>query len=311
MDKFLDENMGDCETYELIAKAIAFIRQNHRQQPDLAAIAQQVHLSEYHFQRLFTKWAGISPKRFLQYLTVEYAKSKISETKNLLELTEDVGLSSSGRLHDLFVNLEAMSPQEFKTGGAGLQICYGIHETMFGNCLIATTARGICNLYFLDGMDDQSAALMLQEEWSRADIISDREITQPISDRLFSHLPNLNTANQPPLTLYIKGTNFQIQVWRSLLRIPFGGITTYQSLGRSLGRPNAARAIGNAVGSNPISFIIPCHRVIRESGDLGGYRWGLERKTAILGWEATALYAQTQTEENFESVTLQRFQNFS
>ncbi|PZV18321.1 MAG: 6-O-methylguanine DNA methyltransferase [Pseudanabaena sp.] len=287
MDKFLDENMGDRATYELMAKAITFIRQNHRQQPDLSAIAQHVHLSEYHFQRLFTKWAGISPKRFLQYLTVEYAKSKIAETKNLLELTGDVGLSSAGRLHDLFVNLEAMSPQEFKTGGAGLQIWYGIHETMFGDCLIATTARGICNLYFLDGMDNQAAALMLREEWSNAEIISDREITQPICDRLFSHLPNLNTAKQMPLMLYVKGTNFQIQVWRALLRIPFGGITTYQGLGRSFGRPNAARAIGNAVGSNPVSFIIPCHRVIRESGELGGYRWGLERKTAMLGWEAS------------------------
>ncbi len=283
----LDENMGDLATYELMAKAIAFIRQNHRQQPDLAAIAQQVHLSEYHFQRLFTKWAGISPKRFLQYLTVEYAKSKIAETKNLLELTGDVGLSSAGRLHDLFVNLEAMSPQEFKTGGKGLQIWYGIHETMFGDCLIATTERGICNLYFLDGMDNQAAALMLREEWSKAEIICDRQITQPICDRLFSHLPNLNPDSQPTLTLYVKGTNFQIQVWRALLRIPFGGITTYQDLGRSLGRPKSARAIGNAVGSNPISYIIPCHRVIRESGELGGYRWGLERKTAILGWEAS------------------------
>ncbi|WP_407072982.1 bifunctional helix-turn-helix domain-containing protein/methylated-DNA--[protein]-cysteine S-methyltransferase [Pseudanabaena galeata] len=287
MDKFLDENMSDRATYELMAKAIAFIRQNHREQPDLAAIAQQVHLSEYHFQRLFTKWAGISPKRFLQYLTVEYAKSKIAETRNLLELMGDMGLSSAGRLHDLFVNLDAMSPHEFKTGGADLQICFGIHETMFGDCLIAITERGICNLHFLDGMDNQSAALMLREEWSKAEIIYDCKITQPISDRLFSNLPNLNTVSQPPLTLYVKGTNFQIQVWRALLRIPFGGITTYQGLGRSLGRSNAARAIGNAVGSNPISFIIPCHRVIRESGELGGYRWGLERKTAILGWEAS------------------------
>ena len=289
MDKFLDENIDDRATYELMAKAIAFIRQNHRKQPDLAAIARQAHLSEYHFQRLFTKWAGISPKRFLQYLTVEYAKSKIAETKNLLELTGNVGLSSSGRSHDLFVNLEAISPQEFKTGGAGLQICYGIHETMFGDCLIATTARGICNLYFLDKMDDQAAELILREEWSKAQIIGDRQITQPISDRLFSHLPNLNPANQTPINLYVKGTNFQIQVWRALLRIPFGGITTYQGLGRSLGRPNAARAIGNAVGSNPVSFLIPCHRVIRESGELGGYRWGLERKTVMLGWEASLI----------------------
>ena len=147
MDKFLDENMGDRATYKLVAKAIAFIRQNRRQQPDLAAIAEHIHLSEYYFQRLFIKWAGISPKRFLQYLTVEYAKSKIAETKNLLELTGDVGLSSAGRLHDLFVNIEAMSPQEFKSGGAGLKIWYGIYETLFGNCLIATTSQDICNLH--------------------------------------------------------------------------------------------------------------------------------------------------------------------
>jgi AraC family transcriptional regulator of adaptative response/methylated-DNA-[protein]-cysteine methyltransferase len=289
IEKTLDENISDRNTYELIAKAIAFIRQNHLQQPDLAAIAKQVHLSESHFQRLFTKWAGISPKRFLQYLTVEYAKSKIAETRNLLELTEDVGLSSSGRLHDLFVNLEAMSPQEFKSGGAGLQICYGIHETMFGDCLIATTARGICNLSFLDAMDKESAEADLCKEWSKAEIICDRKITQPICDRLFSHLPNMLSTNQPPLTLYVKSTNFQIQVWRALLQIPFGGITTYQGIARSLGRPTAARAIGNAVGSNPISYIIPCHRVIRESGELGGYRWGLERKTALLGWEASQI----------------------
>ena len=280
----LVENISDRNTYELIATAIAFIRQNHLQQPDLAAIAKQVHLSESRFQRLFTKWAGISPKRFLQYLTVEYAKSKIAETQNLLEVTEDVGLSSSGRLHDLFVNLEAMSPQEFKS--AGLQICYGIHETMFGDCLIATTARGICNLFFLDAMDKESAEADLRKEWSKAEIICDGKITQSICDRLFSRLPNLLSTGQPPLTLYVKGTNFQIQVWRALLRIPFGGITTYQGIARSLGRPTAARAIGNAVGRNPISYIIPCHRVIRESGELGGYRWGLERKTALLGWEA-------------------------
>ena len=282
----LVENISDRNTYGLIAIAIAFIRQNHLQQPDLTAIAKQVHLSESHFQRLFTKWAGISPKRFLQYLTVEYAKSKITETRNLLELTEDVGLSSSGRLHDLFVNLEAMSPQEFKSGGVGLKICYGIHESMFGNCLIATTSRGICNLHFLDAMDNQTAALLLRKEWAKAEIISDRQVTQEISDRLFSHIPNPIAANQSPLVLYVKGTNFQIQVWRALLQVPFGGITTYQGIARSIGRPTAARAIGNAVGRNPISYIIPCHRVIRESGELGGYRWGLERKTALLGWEA-------------------------
>jgi len=275
----------DCsEDYERIAQAIAFMREHHLHQPDLPTIAQYVNLSEYHFQRLFTKWAGISPKRFLQYLTVEYAKSRIAETKNLLDLTLDVGLSSPGRLHDLFVNLEAMSPGEFKTGGAGLQIWYGIHDTPFGKSLIATTARGICNLYFLDAMDENNAIQTLHQEWKKAEIMSDCRVTQEISDRIFNPSA-LNTGK--PLVLFVKGTNFQIQIWRGLLKIPFGSMTTYKSLATAINRPTAARAVGNAVGSNPISYLIPCHRVIRESGELGGYRWGIERKTAILGWEAS------------------------
>ncbi|MFB2770965.1 methylated-DNA--[protein]-cysteine S-methyltransferase [Pelatocladus sp. BLCC-F211] len=273
----------DNETYERIAKAIAFMYQNHLNQPDLKTIAQHVHLSEYHFQRLFTTWAGISPKRFSQYLTIEYAKSKITETKNLLDLTLEAGLSSPGRLHDLFVKLEAMSPGEFKAGGVGLQIRYGVHESPFGYCLIATTARGICNLYFLDGTDEKAAEHNLRTKWTNAEIIRDQQMTEEISDRIF----NPFAAHRSPLVLHVKGTNFQIQVWRALLRIPFAGITTYQGLAASIGRPTAARAIGNAIGSNPVGYLIPCHRVIRESGAMGGYRWGLERKTVILGWEAS------------------------
>ena len=180
------------------------------------------------------------------------------------------------RLHDLFVNLEAMSPGEFKTGGAGLQISYGIHNTPFGKALIATTLRGICHLQF-DG-DEQA----LRAEWANAEIVLDPQATQPLCDLIFS--PG---ASQEPLTVWVKGTNFQVQVWRSLLTIPFGEMTTYQRLAEQMGRPTAARAVGNAVGKNPIGYIIPCHRVIRESGELGGYRWGVERKTAILGWEAS------------------------
>lgn len=273
----------DRDTYERIAKAIAFMRQNHLNQPDLETVAQHIHLSEYHFQRLFAKWAGISPKRFLQYLTVEYAKSKITETKSCLELTVDAGLSSPGRLHDLFVNLEAMSPGEFKAGGAGLQIWYGVHETPFGLCLIATTARGICNLYFLNPPVAEIAEHDLRAAWESAEIVRDQQMTREISDRIFQPV----AANRSPLVLYVKGTNFQIQVWRALLRIPFAGITTYQGLAQSMGRPTAARAIGNAVGKNQVGYLIPCHRVIRESGALGGYRWGLERKAALLGWEAS------------------------
>ncbi|UBF25787.1 methylated-DNA--[protein]-cysteine S-methyltransferase [Kovacikia minuta CCNUW1] len=271
------------EDYERIARAIAFLRQHHLSQPDLATVAQQVHLSESHFQRLFTRWAGISPKRFLQYLTVEYAKAKMAETKNLLDLTQDVGLSSPGRLHDLFVKLEAVSPGEFKAGGAGLKIWYGIHDSPFGRALIATTQRGICCLHFLDGAEGLSPEQILRQGWQNAEPIRDEEMTREMGDRIF----NLATLTRSqPLVLLVRGTNFQIQVWRALLKVPLGGIATYQNLADAIGRPTATRAIGNALGNNPIGFLIPCHRVIRESGELGGYRWGVDRKTALLGWEA-------------------------
>ncbi|WP_373536657.1 methylated-DNA--[protein]-cysteine S-methyltransferase [Microcoleus sp.] len=272
------------EDYHRIARAIAFMRQNHLNQPNLATVAQHIGLSEYHFQRLFTQWVGISPKRFLQYLTVEYAKSKITQTKSLLDLTLDVKLSSPGRLHDLFVNLEAMSPGEFKAGGAGLQIRYGIHDTPFGKSLIATTTRGICNLYFLDIADEQSAAQRLRLTWKNAEIIRDEKATESWRDQIFN---SETLSEQKPLTLLVKGTNFQIQVWRALLKLPFGAIATYQTIAQMVARPTAARAVGNAIGKNPIGYLIPCHRVIRESGELGGYGWGVERKTVMLGWEAS------------------------
>jgi len=272
------------EDYHRIARAIAFMRQHHLNQPNLATVAQHIGLSEYHFQRLFTQWAGISPKRFLQYLTVEYAKSKITQTKSLLDLTLDVRLSSPGRLHDLFVNLEAMSPGEFKAGGAGLQIRYGIHDTPFGTSLIATTARGICNLYFLETTDEPTAAQRLRLAWKNAEIIRDQQATQSLRDLIFN---SETLSEQKPLTLLVKGTNFQIQVWRALLKLPFGAIATYQTIAQLVARPTAARAVGNAIGNNPIGYLIPCHRVIRESGELGGYGWGVERKTVMLGWEAS------------------------
>lgn len=275
------------ENYNRIAQAIGFMRQHQLSQPDLATVAHQIGLSEYHFQKLFTQWAGISPKRFLQYLTIEYAKSKICQTNSLLDLTLDIGLSSPGRLHDLFVNLEAMSPGEFKAGGSGLQIRYGIHDTPFGQALIATTIRGICNLNFLDATNDYIEQI-LRQAWPNAELICDQHTTQPLHDQIFSIA---TSKKQKPLTLLVKGTNFQIQVWRALLNIPSGGITTYQTIAQIIGRPTATRAVGNALGNNPIGYLIPCHRVIRESGELGGYRWGLERKTMILGWEASRMTA--------------------
>ena len=282
------------ENYDRIAQAIRFMRQHYRNQPDLATIAAHIGLSPSHFQRLFTQWAGISPKRFLQYLTLEYAKLKLTETQSLLDLTFEVGLSSPGRLHDLFVNLEAMSPGEFKTEGAGLQIHYGIHTTPFGQVLLATTHRGICNLQFLQIPEQTIAEQLLRQSWSKADIIYDIERTQPLHDLIFGSLSSPQTPLTLPLTLLVKGTNFQIQVWRALLNIPFGGMTTYQNIANRIGQPRSARAVGNAIGHNPISYLIPCHRVIRASGELGGYRWGLERKMAMLGWEASQVISKSK-----------------
>ena len=286
MDSLVSATANDRETYDRMAKAIVFIRQNYLDHPDLATIAHHVNLSEYHFQRLFTQWAGISPKRFSRYLTLEYAKSKIATTKSLLELSVESGLSGPGRLHDLFVTIEAMSPGEFKSGGRGLKSYYGIHGTPFGRCLIANTARGICTLRFLDNADKELALRQLGVEWPHADIVCDQQTTAKICDRIFY------TACQSPLTLHIKGTNFQMQVWRALLQIPFGELTTYQGLAAAIGKPTAARAIGNAVGRNPVGYLIPCHRVIRGTGEIGGYRWGLDRKTVLLGWEAGRSEAQ-------------------
>lgn len=200
-----------------------------------------------------------------------------------MDLTINIGLSSPGRLHDLFVKLEAMSPGEFKAGGRGLQIWYGVYATPFGECLIAWTTRGICNLHFLDPIGKDAAENLLRFEWSNADIVQDRQAAMEIGDRIF----NFIATKDKPLVVCVKGTNFQIQVWRALLDIPFAGMATYQSLATAMGRPTAARAIGNALGSNPVGYLIPCHRVIRESGEMGGFRWGLERKTVMLGWEAS------------------------
>lgn len=275
--------------YQRIAQAIAYIQEQRLSQPNLATIAQVVGLSAYHFQRLFTQWAGISPKRFWQYLTVEYAKAKIAETQNLLDLSLEVGLSSPGRLHDLFVTLEAMSPGEFKAGGAGLQIQYGIHETPFGLALIAITQRGICNLHFLDSQPGNLAAETLRQCWPNATLHHEPTLTAPLCALIFQIKGDDATGVDAPspLKLRVKGTNFQIQVWRALLDLPLGSLTSYQSIATQLGQPTAARAVGTAIGRNPVGFLIPCHRVIRASGELGGYRWGLLRKTAMLGWEAS------------------------
>lgn len=278
--------------YQRIAAAIAYMRQQQQAQPSLADIAQQVHLSEYHFQRLFSRWAGISPKRFLQALTVESAKARMTQSPNLLTLSLESGLSSPARLHDLFITLEAMSPAEYRDGGRGLAIHYGVHATPFGLALIATTPKGVCNLEFIDDPESTQAATRLRELWPQAQLSLDAEATQAACDRL---LHPLETPDPKPLSLLVKGTNFQMQVWRALLKLPFGSLSTYQTIANTIGRPTATRAVGTAMGKNAIAYLIPCHRVIRTDGNLGGYRWGLSRKSTILGWEASRCADETAT----------------
>jgi len=267
--------------YERIARAIGYLRRHAGDQPDLAAAARHVNLSEHHFQRVFTRWAGVSPKRFLQYLTVEHAKSRLATAHGVLDVAGTVGLSGPGRLHDLFVTLEAMTPGEYKAGGAGLAIQYGAHETPFGRALVAMTARGICGLQFID--DERAGIEQLRRQWPIAELRRSPAATAPVAERLFGPLASRPNA---PLALLVKGSNFQVKVWRALLELPFGSLATYGSIAARIGAPSAARAVGAAVGANPIAWLIPCHRVIRESGALGGYRWGMERKSAMLGWEA-------------------------
>lgn len=279
--------------YQIVAEAIAFIREHRAEQPNLSTIAKHVSLSDYHFQKLFTSWAGISPKRFLQYLTIEQAKATIARTDSLLTLSADLGLSGSSRLHDLFVSVEAMSPGEYKNGGETLSLYYGSHNTLFGKVAIAATERGICLLQFLDE-DAPTIEEILTASWPNATQIKAEKKTQALCDRIFS--PALMSPTKP-LTLLVKGTNFQVQVWRALLQIPLGSLTTYKTIATMVDRPGAARAVGTAIGNNPIGYLIPCHRVIRASGESGGYRWGLDRKQAILGWEAAQLECSTTPEE--------------
>ncbi|HZO99048.1 MAG TPA: bifunctional helix-turn-helix domain-containing protein/methylated-DNA--[protein]-cysteine S-methyltransferase [Terriglobia bacterium] len=269
--------------YPQIEKAILFLERHFRDQPELSEVAQHVNLSEFHFQRIFRRWVGISPKRFVQFLTVEYAKKVLEESRSLLDATYDSGLSSPGRLHDLFVNLEAVTPGEYKLKGNGLTINYGFHASPFGECLLAVTERGICGLGFV-GPGGRSRALAdFKRRWSEAKYDERPHKTRPYIERIFDLARNHNTQ---PLTLLLVGTNFQIKVWQALLRIPPGMVVCYEDLARRVARPSAARAVGSAVAQNPISFLIPCHRVIRKLGITGDYHWGATRKKAMLAWEA-------------------------
>ena len=296
----METNLELSQHYQLIEQAIQYIEANMQRQPELGEIASSVGLSEYHFQRMFTQWAGISPKRFMQFLTKEHAKELLAESENLLETTHKVGLSSLGRLHDLFVNTEAMTPGEYKTRGAGLTIRYGLHATPFGKCLIATTERGICSLSFV-GKSEGQAIDNLVANWTQAKMIEDYKSTVPLIARIFidtstrlSAAPKTGLAFDQAdqrLKLHLRGTNFQIKVWEALLNIPIGTVTTYEHIAAQIGKPQALRAVGTAVGHNPIAVLIPCHRVIRKSGEFGNYLYGSARKKALLAREYSAGHA--------------------
>ncbi|MBF0506538.1 MAG: methylated-DNA--[protein]-cysteine S-methyltransferase [Nitrospirae bacterium] len=274
---------SSAKDYKRIEKAILFLDKNFRRQPVLKEVARAVNLSEYHFQRLFRRWAGISPKKFMQFLTVEHVKKILNESQNLLDATYQAGLSAPSRIHDLFVTIEAMTPGEFKKRGEGLVIRYGFHHTPFGECMPAITERGICGLAFMTARGRRGAINDLKIKWKNATLVQDDASTAPFIRRIFSGSKNKEAF---PVKLMLAGTNFQIKVWEALLKIPEGSMVSYEFVASAIDKPAATRAVASAVARNPIGYIIPCHRVIRKIGVIGDYGWGAARKKAMLGWEA-------------------------
>jgi AraC family transcriptional regulator, regulatory protein of adaptative response / methylated-DNA-[protein]-cysteine methyltransferase len=271
--------------YTRIAEAIAYINNNYRNQPDLDEVAQNIHLSPFHFQRMFTNWAGVSPKKFLQFITVEHAKKILQQDRtSIADAAFETGLSGTGRLHDLFINIEGMTPGEYKNGGKDLLINYDFSESPFGDVLIASTAKGICYMAFAD--DRQKAFSELKQLFPNASYSETKDELQTNALSIFS----ADWSRSNKIKLHLKGTGFQLKVWSMLLKIPMGSLTTYGTLAQRINNPAASRAVGSAVGDNPVAFLIPCHRVIQSTGVLGNYHWGSTRKTAMIGWESVKMY---------------------
>ncbi|AYV55889.1 methylated-DNA--[protein]-cysteine S-methyltransferase [Leptospira kmetyi] len=269
--------------YKKIASAIQFIEQHALSQPELDEIAQSVDLSPFHFQRLFTEWAGVSPKQFLQYLTLQNAKSILDQPRaTLFDAAYETGLSGTGRLHDLFVKIEGMTPGEFKNGGEKLKIRYSFRKSNFGDYVIASTEKGICNLFFYD-IPQERIVSELKEQWNQAELVFQSDENQ---ERVVKFFDQTSTQKEK-IKLHLKGTDFQIKVWEALLKIPEGRLSSYSDIADSIGQESASRAVGSAIGKNPIGYLIPCHRVIKSTGGIGEYRWGSERKRAMIGWEAS------------------------
>jgi AraC family transcriptional regulator of adaptative response/methylated-DNA-[protein]-cysteine methyltransferase len=279
----IDITSSPARDYALVKQTLAFIKENWREQPTLETIADQAGLSPHHLQRLFTRWAGLSPKAFLQAVTLDHARGLLRDSASILDTAYEVGLSGPGRLHDLFVTHEGMSPGLYKAKGKGLVIHYGFHDCPFGTALVMITDQGLAGLAFADDGDEKAALADMTSRWPEADYVEDEMATAPYAERIFK--PE-NWRPDEPLRVVFIGTDFEIRVWETLLRIPLGRRTSYSDIAAHLGKPSAARAVGTAVGRNPVSFVVPCHRVMGKSGSLCGYHWGLTRKRAILGWEA-------------------------
>jgi AraC family transcriptional regulator of adaptative response/methylated-DNA-[protein]-cysteine methyltransferase len=279
-----------CTDYARIEKAINFLRANFKSPPSLEELANHVHLSHFHFQRLFTEWAGVSPKQFIQFTRLEYAKKVLQESaQSIFETAFETGLSGTGRLHDLFVKIEGMTPGEYKNGGENLTINYSLEESLFGKILIASTSKGICAISFVD--DERSGMVELKKRHPNARWVNKYSAIHLQVASIFQNKFDV----LPEIKLHIQASEFQLKVWEALLKIPSGKLSTYGQIASYIKNPNAPRAVGTAIGSNPIAFLIPCHRVIQSTGNTGGYMWGHDRKTAILGWEA----AKNETTERF------------
>jgi AraC family transcriptional regulator, regulatory protein of adaptative response / methylated-DNA-[protein]-cysteine methyltransferase len=269
--------------YDLVKHTLAFISENWREQPSLETLADQAGLSATHLQRLFTRWAGLSPKAFLQAVTLDHARELLRDSASILDASYELGLSGPGRLHDLFITHEGMSPGIYKAKGRGLNIQYGFHDCPFGRALILITSEGLAGLAFADHGQEKPALADMRSRWPEATYVENHQATAAYAERIFE---SERWKPDQPLRVVFIGSDFEIRVWETLLRIPFGKASTYSDIASHIGRPTAARAVGTAVGKNPISFVVPCHRVLGKSGGLCGYHWGLTRKRAILGWEA-------------------------
>ena len=274
-------NIQENINYNRIANAIDYIKVNFKEQPNLDEVAEKVHLSPFHFQRLFTEWAGTSPKKFLQYISVEHAKKILKENNQatLFDAAFDTGLSGTSRLHDLFINIEGMTPAEYKNGGKNLEINFSFAKSPFGNIIVASTSKGVCFMAFAE--NEETGFEDLKHKFPNAAFSRKLDLAQQNALFIFQN----DWSKLSEIKLHLKGTDFQLKVWETFLKIPMGQLSTYGSIAQKIDKPNASRAVGTAIGSNPVAFLIPCHRVIQTSGTFGGYMWGNTRKTAIIGWE--------------------------